>query len=121
MRFILTGFTPQTDFRVFAFQGIREDNSRTEFTVRTDLSLIRKYGIRVQELPLLCRGLLERRPETEQAQNLTFSEEDMRLYQKDCVATQAAAAQKRKPPRKPPAENGSGWRTSPVFRTEGRV
>lgn len=51
MQFILTGFTPDTGFRVFAFQGIGTDRTRTDFTVRTDLSLIRRYGIRMQELP----------------------------------------------------------------------
>jgi hypothetical protein len=118
MRFILSGFKPDTGFRVFAFEGIGEDHARTEFTVRTDLSLIRRYGIRVQELPLLCRRLLDRREDAAAARDLTFTEEDMRLHEKDCVAARQAAAEKR-PPRKPPSENaGSAWRTAPVVRME---
>src|SRR5947208_14000655 len=80
MQFILTGFTPDTGFRVFAFEGIAADRTRTEFTVKTDLSLIRRYGIRVQELPLLCRGLLARRDEGHQDGTLTFTEEEMRAH-----------------------------------------
>jgi hypothetical protein len=101
MQFILTGFTPDTGFRVFAFEGIAADRTRTEFTVRTDLSLIRRYGIRVQELPLLCRGLLERRDEGQQERTLTFTEEEMRAHAKSCAA-ERDAAQRRKSRRSPP-------------------
>ncbi len=34
---------------------------RIRFTVRADLSLSRKYGIRLQELPLMCLGILEQK------------------------------------------------------------
>ena len=121
MRYILTGFTFDTGCRVFAFQGIRDDNTRLEFTVRADLSLIRKYNIRLQELPLLCRGLLERRPETEGTRHLTLGEDGMRLYQEDCATIKQAAAQKKRPPRKPLSENAGGaWRASCPPRVEGR-
>ena len=65
MQFVLVGFSSDLGFRVFSFEGIAEDRTRTRFAVRTDLALIRNYGIRVQELPILCRGLLERRDETQ--------------------------------------------------------
>jgi hypothetical protein len=102
MQFILTGFTPDMKFRVFAFQGIEADRTWTEFTVRTDLSLIQRYGIRVQELPLLCRGLLERRDEGEQERTFTFTEEEMRMHANSRAADQDAA-QGRKSTRRPPA------------------
>ena len=60
MQYILTGFTHDMGFRVFAFEGVGEDRVRTEYRVKADLALIRRYGIRVQELPLLCRAVLER-------------------------------------------------------------
>ena len=63
MQFILTGFTQDKEFRVFAFEGIAADRVRTPFTVRADLSLSRTYGIRLQELPLMCRAILEHREE----------------------------------------------------------
>jgi len=95
MQFILTGFTQDTGFRVFTFERIGTDRIRTAFTVRTDLDLIRKYGIRVQELPLLCRGLLERRDEAELERTWIFSEEEMRAYANNCAAERdAAKAQK---------------------------
>jgi hypothetical protein len=96
MQFILKGFIPDTAFRVFTFEGIAEDRTRTEFKVKTDLSLIRKYGIRIQDLPLLCRGLLERRGEGEQAGTLTFTEEEMRIHAKSREAADREAAEKRK-------------------------
>jgi hypothetical protein len=107
MLFVLKGFTPETGFRVFAFDGIAEDRTRTEFKVRTDLSLIRTYGIRVQELPLLCRGLLERRDEAEQNHTLTFTEDEMR----QCATTRAAerdAAEKRRSRRAPIPPSSGG-------------
>ncbi len=113
MQFILTGFTPETGFRVFVFQGIRADKTRTTFTVRADLAVIHKYGIRVQELPLLCRGLLERRDESETVRALTYTEEEMRLHANG-VAADRDAAQKKKSARKaPPRQAGTGWQAPP--------
>jgi hypothetical protein len=111
MQSILTGFTEDMGFRVFAFELKAEDRTRTLYAVRVDLALIRRYGIRLQELPLLCRGMLERRDEGEEERTLTFTEDEMCLYAKDRVAARDAAAQKRKRPPKPPGENaGAAWR-----------
>ncbi len=113
MQFVLTGFTPDTGFRVFTFDGIADDRSRVGFTVRTDLALIRRYGIQVQDLPLLCRGLLERRDENEPGRTLIYSEAEMRLHADRC-AEEKDAAQKKKAARKPPTNNvGAAWRGSP--------
>jgi hypothetical protein len=111
MQFVLTTFTQESGFRVFAFEGIDSERIRTTYTVRVDLALTRIYGIRMQELPLLCRGLLERGDTAGSAHSLTFTEEEMGIYSKNCATAKAAAAQKRKPPRRPPSENtGSAWR-----------
>src|SRR5688572_28381952 len=104
MQYIITGFTHDMGFRVFAFEGIGEDRMRTEYKVRADLALIHRYGIRVQELPLLCRGILEERNEAEDQQMFTYTESDMRRNAELC-AIRAADAQKRKAPRKPPSQN----------------
>ena len=110
MQFILRGFTQDSGFRVFAFEGIAEDRTRTAFMVRTDLALIRRYGIRVQELPLLCRRLLEQRDKGEQERTMTFTEEGMRRHADVCAA-ERDAAQRRKATHRPPAKPaGSGWR-----------
>lgn len=111
MQFMLTGFTQDLAFRVFAFERIGLDRVRTKVAVKADLALVRRYGIPVQELPLLCRSLLERNDDGGEPHNLIFTEDEMSLHAKGCAAARAAAAQKRKPPRRTPSENvGAAWR-----------
>jgi hypothetical protein len=111
MPFILTGFRQDLGFRVFAFERRETTRSRMEFTVKADLALIRRYDIRVQELPLLCRGLLERREDAEDSRALTFTEDEMRACANDRTAAKNEAARKRKPPRRPTGESpGAAWR-----------
>jgi len=113
MQFMLTGFTQDLAFRVFAFERMGSDRIRTKMVVRADLALVRRYGIQMQELPLLCRNLLERRDGDNSGgeHTLTFSEDDMCLHAKDRASAKEAAAQKRKPPRRTPSENvGAAWR-----------
>jgi hypothetical protein len=104
MQFTLTGFTQDVGSRVFAYEGIGDDRVRIKFTVRADLALSRKYGIRLQELPLMCLGILERSSEPDEASGaepntmaraLTFTEDAMIRYSEDCVAARDAAALKR--------------------------
>ncbi|MCU1337033.1 MAG: hypothetical protein JWO19_2614 [Bryobacterales bacterium] len=111
MQFILTGFTQDMAFRVFAFERMGLDRVRTKYAVKADLALVRRYGIQVQELPLLCRNLLARCDESQENHTLTFTEDDMCLHAKDRAAAKESAAQKRKPPRRPASENvGAAWR-----------
>jgi hypothetical protein len=113
MQYLFTGFTHDMGFRVFAFECIGDDRVRTAFQVRADLGLIRRYGIRMQELPLLCRGILEHRNEDEEQRTFTYTEADMRLNADLCASQ--ASAKKRKLPRKPPSENvGVAWRGTRV-------
>ncbi len=111
MQFVLTGFTQDLGCRVFAFEGIAVDRMRTPFTVRADLALIRRYGIQIQELPLLCRSVLERRDEASEAQAFTFTEEEMRTCATARAAAKDEAAHRRRPPRRPSPEGlGAAWR-----------
>src|ERR1700685_169836 len=116
MQFILTGFTQETGFRVFAFEGVVVGQIRTVFTVRADLALSRRYGIAMQELPLLCRSLLDRQDEGGENDSLTkhaltFSEDEMRAWADKRAADRALAALKKKTPRRPVVENaGAAWR-----------
>ena len=96
MPFILTGFTQDIGFRVFAFARGGADRSSAVYTVRADLALSRRYEITLQELPLLCRNLLEGREDIEQTCALTFGEEEMSLYATKCAIAPQALAQKRK-------------------------
>lgn len=107
MQFILTGFTPDARGRVFAFQGISADQKKTEHTVTADLSVIRLYGILIQELPLLCRALLESRHEAGlDHRALILTEEDMRVQADNRSAIRAEVDRKKSlrkaPPRRQP-------------------
>jgi hypothetical protein len=109
MQYILTGFTHDAGSRVFAFESIGEDRIRTAYSVRADLALAGKYGIRVQELPLLCRNILEQRDGTDVQRTFTYTEAAMCLRASARAAE--AAEQKKKTPRRPPSENvGTAWR-----------
>lgn len=121
MPFILTGFRQDMEFRVFAFERRETTRSRLEFTVKADLGLIRRYDIRMQELPLLCRSLLERSDAVEaqravsvdntETRALTFTEDEMRACATDRAAAKSEAARKKKPPRRPGGETpGAAWR-----------
>jgi hypothetical protein len=114
MEFVLAGFRQDLNIRRFAFEGVTADRKRkrTEFFVGVDLTLIRKYSIPMQELPLLCRHLLADLTEVEQGQTLMFTEKDMVSYATRRVAAQAAADQKRKAHRRPPSNRvGQAWRS----------
>lgn len=111
MQFILTGFTQQLGYRVFVFERVGEDRVRTKCSVRADLALIRKYNIQIQDLPLLCRAMLERCDENGEQQSLTYSEEEMSVYASARSAARDEAARKKKPPHRPSGENlGAAWR-----------
>ena len=112
-QFALKGFSQDQETRRFTFERVEADQTRTEFIVSANLTLARAHGIRVQELPLLCRELLDRRVGPDGARIVNFTEEDMRALSAGRAAAQQAAAQKRKPPRKPAAgSTGSAWRTA---------
>ena len=62
-------------FRIF--EKVGEDQTRTEYTVSADLALTRKYDIRIQELPLLCRLFLERHETADDTRTFIFLEGEM--------------------------------------------
>jgi hypothetical protein len=91
MQYSFTGFRDNTGIRVFAFERTETDRSRTQFTVSMDLARVRSYGILMQELPLLCRKLLEKCDQDGVERTLTYTEENMRVYASDCALARAAA------------------------------
>jgi len=109
MQFVLNGFNEDAGFRVFAFDGIGADKARTTFTVRIDLALSRRYGIRLQDLPLLCRSVLDGRDEAEHKRAYTYSEEAMNSFAVLAAERVAAAKAKRPPTRPPNKELGPAW------------
>ena len=113
-QFTLKGFTQVLGRRVFEFEGVTADRTRSLFTVSADLALSRRYAIRLQELPLLCRSFLERCYEGEEQQEFAYTEEEMRLYA-DGVTAREEAAKLRRSPRRPASQQvGAAWRTHPL-------
>jgi len=92
--------------------------------VRADLVLTRAYGIQVQDLPLLCRGVLDK-CENSEILSLTFAEVDMRACADERASIRKqVAARKRKPFRRPAGEHPRNFgndvppatvRSAPVF------
>lgn len=122
IHYVLSGFTEALGSRVFAFEGVSPGHDRSHYTVSADLALARRYGIRLQELPLLCRSVLDRLAEDDPSRALTYSEDEM------CTHAAAAAARsladhKRKNPRRPSPESlGHAWRnpsSEPHTRSDG--
>ncbi len=109
MSFLLTGFRQISGFRQYAFRstGTAPEN----FTVRTDLNLVRKHNIPMQELPLLCRRLLEEADAPLKSHGLVFTEEAMLGYVKSRARAEEDAALKRKKHRIPVSQRvGVAWR-----------
>jgi hypothetical protein len=111
MQFVLKGFRETTGLRVFVFDRVDADRSRAEYTVEADMALARQYGIRLQELPLLCRALLEKQEIGQGNRAFIYSESEMGKYASDAAA-RVEAARKRKPPRRPQNTErlGAAWR-----------
>jgi hypothetical protein len=66
----------------------------------------------MQELPLLCRRLLEQRSELDEAHVLTFTEMDMSAYAKESIAARIATSVRKKSPQRPSENVGIAWRGS---------
>ncbi len=116
-RFILKGFLQQGGGgRKFLFDSIDgETNERTEVTVYADLTLLQVYGIRMQELPLLCLEFLERQDLQVDARTLVFTEQEMIQLSSVRKAARATADEKRKTWKKRPVGNtGVAWRAAPA-------
>lgn len=59
MEFILLGFDQSPSTREFRFEIIKADHCRAPVVVVADLSLAHEHNIKLQDLPLLCRELLQ--------------------------------------------------------------
>lgn len=110
MEFMLAGFKEGDGVRKYRFDWVAADRSRRAVIVCADVSLARKHEIRVQELPLLCRRLLDTIGETELAAAITLTEDHMIAIQ--AAARTAAEKKPHKPPRRPSPRAGEAWRNT---------
>jgi hypothetical protein len=99
LQFFLTGFTQTAGIRTYAFQG-RAEARRIDYTVEVDLALIPGYGIRIQELPLLCRELLQQRTEPDEISAFVFTEQRMRSHAERLSIAREDAERRKKQPRR---------------------
>ena len=98
MKFVLAGFRQNENIRYYSFQGIGADRrTRTEFSVGVDLTLLHKYGIPLQEVPLMCCVLLSSRVGADQLHSLMFPEEDMLAHAEQRARERAEAQTHGKP------------------------
>ena len=77
MIYAFTGFSQEGTYRVFSFELLPRSPGRGAFQVRADIADARRYRIPLQELPILCRGVLENRHETDTSHQATYSAADM--------------------------------------------
>ena len=108
-QFFLTGFTQAAGIRIYAFDG-RIDARRSDYTVQVDLALISGYGIRIQDLPLLCRELLQQREQLDEISAVVFTEQRMRSHAEKLAVAREEAKNKKKPKQLASPEPESGWR-----------
>ena len=112
MEFVLTGFRQNRNVRHYSFQAISDDRTRKDVTVGADLSLMLKHRIPLQELPLLCRRLLQGKSAAPPSEDLMFTEQDMLEYAADrATAAQASAQKRRAHPVPTPNRTGQAWRS----------
>lgn len=109
MQFVLNGFSQARGFRIFTFERVAADRTRTQFTVKADVTLTQRYGIRLQDLPLLCRGVLEQHHEDNTRRAFTYTEEEMCRHA-NCASAKAEEAKQRRDRRPPPVKTPSTWR-----------
>jgi hypothetical protein len=111
VEFVLAGFRQFEAVRQFYFDAVGADRTRRRVSVDADLDLVRRYRIPVQELPLLCRRLLDARAK---AESITFTESDIAQYSRERTAASKALLDRRRAHR-PPSSNrvGQAWRGSP--------
>jgi hypothetical protein len=76
---VLRGVSYDLGFRIFEFEYSTRENGRLLCDVRADLSLARRYGISMQELPLICRSFLDRQDKSVRMRSLTLTEAEMQV------------------------------------------
>ncbi len=113
-QFFLTGFSQAAGIRTYVFQG-RIDATRSDYTVEVDLALIPGFGIRIQDLPLLCRELLQQRPQLDEISTVVFTEQRMRSHAEKLTLAREEAERKKKQPRHLATE-AAGADARPAFR-----
>lgn len=97
MKLLYMGFAHKTTgIRQYIFQGLVSDGTRKGFFVTTDVALLTKHHIQIQEVPMMCLRLLENSAELQpQLELFILTEADMLAYLSAKAAVKEQATSKR--------------------------
>ena len=97
MKLLYTGFAHKTaGIREYMFQAIVADGTRKGILVTTDVALLTKHHIQIQEAPMMCLRLLETSAEAQpQLALFILTEADMLAYVRAKAALKEQATSKR--------------------------
>ena len=106
MKLLYTGFAHKTTgIREYMFQGLIADGTRKGLLVTTDVALLTKHHIQIQEVPMMCLRLLESTAEAQpQLALFILTEADMLAHIRAKAAVKEQAISK-KMKRSPSVEN----------------
>jgi hypothetical protein len=97
MKFTMVGFRDLESVRTFTFEFMRTDRTRGNVIVDANLSAARRHRIMLQELPLLCRRLLDKLDTDEvPPTHVSFSESNM-VEHAAAISAQASLRKAPKP------------------------
>jgi hypothetical protein len=96
MEISINGFRQTGSLRHYLFQTVAADRVRHDVVVDADLNLMRHHGISIQEMPLLCRKLIEA-IEGVPPSRMIYSEQSMAGHARDRAAAQVALALRKRP------------------------
>ncbi len=97
MKLLYMGFAHKTTgTRQYIFQGLIPDGTRKGFFVTTDVALLTKHHIQIQEVPMMCLRLLESAAEAQpQLELFILTEADMLAHVSAKAAIKEQATSKR--------------------------
>jgi hypothetical protein len=100
MKYLYMGFAHKTtDSRQYNFQGLVSAGIRKGLVVTTDVALLTKHRIQIQEVPMMCLRLLESADEANPQADFVLTEADMlaHIRAKEILKEQASAKRSKTP------------------------
>jgi len=97
VKLLYMGFAHKTTgIRQYNFQGLIPDGTRKGFFVTTDVAMLTKHHIQIQEVPMMCLRLLESAAEAQpQLELFILTEADMLAHISAKAAIKEQATSKR--------------------------
>jgi len=96
MSLILLGFSQEAEIRHFAFERVAADGTRTGCIVHADLPMARRFNVKIQDLPLICRRVLAAHTE-DQRESVVVTADEMRSHAEGVAASTALGRAGKRP------------------------